>query len=123
MGRKYQVYFGRKTLTLPFALELMEFRKVDYPGTETPMSFESSVRVDGRDPEIVVAMNEPLKQDGYTLYQSSYDIQPGQPRASIFSVNRDPGRAVKYLGSLILALGIITFTLMRSRLWRNFNKK
>jgi len=123
MGRKYEVYFGRKTLTLPFALELMQFRKVDYPGTETPMSFESSVRVDGREPEIVVAMNEPLKQAGYTLYQSSYDIQPGQPRASIFSVNRDPGRAVKYLGSLILALGIITFTLMRSRLWRNLNKK
>jgi hypothetical protein len=119
LGREYEVYFGRESLELPFSLELLEFKKTDYPGTETPMSYESRVRVNGLDPETTISMNEPLKYAGYTLYQSSYDIQPGRPRASIFSVNRDPGRWVKYLGSLILSLGIVIFTLMRSRFYKN----
>lgn len=116
MGREYEVYFGHHAIELPFSLKLTEFKKVDYPGTETPMSFESEVRVNGQGSDVKISMNEPLKLDGYTIYQSSYDVRPGQPRASIFSVNRDPGRPMKYFGSLILALGIITFTLQRSRM-------
>ena len=120
-GREYEVYFGRRSVELPFALELLQFQKIDYLGTETPMSFSSRVRMVGQEGETEISMNEPLKKDGYTLYQSSYDIRPGQPRASIFSVNRDPGRPVKYLGSLILALGIVIFNLMRSRVYRKFS--
>ncbi len=120
LGREYQVYFGRETLHLPFALELLEFKKVDYLGTETPMSYESRVRIDGREPEHVVSMNEPLKHAGFTLYQSSYEMRPGAPSMSVFSVNRDPGRVIKYTGSLILSLGIIIFTLMRSRLYKTY---
>lgn len=119
LGRDYEVYYGRRTRELPFKINLIEFTKTDYPGTETPMSFASRIKVDGGGEDIVVSMNEPLKLKGYTLYQSSYDIRPGQARASIFSVNNDPGRAVKYAGSIILALGIITFTLMRSRVYQN----
>jgi hypothetical protein len=122
LGREYEVYFGHHAIEIPFALKLMEFKKFDYPGTETPMSFESRVKVNGVGPDITISMNEPLKHDGYTIYQSSYDVRPGQPNVSVFSVNRDPGRALKYFGSLILAFGIITFTLMRSRINRRTNK-
>jgi hypothetical protein len=115
LGREYEVYFGRQTFDLPFSIRLLEFTKTDYPGTETPLSFSSRVQVNGHEPETTISMNEPLKYDGYTIYQSSYDLRPGEPRASIFSVNKDPGRAVKYFGALVLAIGIITFTLMRSR--------
>lgn len=119
-GRDYEVYFGRKTLELPFSLSLLEFTKTDYPGTETPMSFESQVQVNGQGEKIRISMNEPLKYDGYTLYQASYDVRPGQPKASIFSVNNDPGRNIKYAGSLILALGIVIFTVSKSRRYQNW---
>jgi hypothetical protein len=33
-------------------------------------------------------------------------------------VNKDPGRFWKYLGSIILAIGVILYTLMKSRLYR-----
>ncbi len=122
LGREYEVYFGHRTMNLPLSVQLLEFKKQDYPGTATPMSFSSRVKVNGESEEITVSMNEPLKRGGYTFYQSSYDIRPGQPRASIFSVNRDPGRPVKYIGGLILALGIITFTLMRSRVYHPSKK-
>lgn len=92
---------------------MQKFVKQDYPGTETPLSFESYV--DAGDGVQRIAMNEPLKRDGFTLYQASYVMNENGPPDSILSVNRDPGRPVKYTGSLILAIGIVTFTLQRSR--------
>jgi hypothetical protein len=112
-GRPAEVYFGRETLDLPFQVKLLKFSKKDYPGTETAMSFESDVDV-GNGPH-KIAMNEPLQMSGFTVYQASYVMNENGPPDSIFSVNRDPGRPVKYSGSLILALGIIIFTITRSR--------
>jgi hypothetical protein len=116
-GRPAQIYFGRETLELPFSVHLDQFRKVDYPGTETPLSFESEVKINNGLAQ-VISMNEPLRQDGYTLYQASYIMNPGSPPETVLSVNRDPGRPVKYWGSLILSLGIIVFTVMHSGWYR-----
>lgn len=114
-----EFYYGREIIKLPFRLNLKDFHKKDYPGTETAMSFESNVTVDNETEVTNVSMNEPLKRDGYTLYQASYEMgEDGAPSTSVFSVNKDPGRAIKYLGSLITALGIIIFTVSRSRYGR-----
>ncbi|MGE0762752.1 MAG: cytochrome c biogenesis protein ResB [Bdellovibrionales bacterium] len=122
-GERYQFYYGLNSIRLPFALELLKFTKVDYPGTETAMSFASDVRVVTDQSRHTISMNEPLKRDGYTLYQSSYDLQPGRPALSIFSVNRDPGRWIKYMGGLVLAFGIVTLTITRSRMARRSGKQ
>jgi hypothetical protein len=121
--RDFTLYFGRRVIELPFNLRLDKFSKVDYPGTQTAMSYESDVEIDKDGKLTKISMNEPLKKDKYTLYQASYQIGAGQPTASIFSVNYDPGRFAKYLGSLIAAIGIITYTLMRSRLARRSTGK
>jgi hypothetical protein len=54
-----------------------------------------------------VSMNEPLQHRDLTFYQASYE--PGEPRptVSVFSVNRDPGRLTKYIGSILLVAGVI----------------
>jgi cytochrome c biogenesis protein ResB len=122
-GRRVMAVFGNESLRLPFELKLNKFTRFDYPGTETAMSFESSVRLQRDGTEHRISMNEPLKQDGFTLYQASYQMSPGEPVATILSVNRDPGRAIKYAGSLILAIGIALFTLSRSRLNRDNGRK
>lgn len=124
----FDISFGPSSIELPFVVNLKKFVKVDYPGTETPKSFESHVTVNSRErevssSEIVISMNEPLKRDGYILYQSAYELAPGQPPVTVLSVNHDPGRPVKYAGSLILVLGIAIFTLMRSRFYKNWEKK
>lgn len=121
-GQEFELYFGRKTLRLPFSIHLEKFYKKDYPGTQTPISYESDVHVNNLPGKIKIAMNEPLKHDGFVLYQSSYELNPGQPPASIFSVNQDPGRSTKYTGSLILVLGIIIFTVMRSSKYKQWRK-
>ncbi len=117
-GKKVTYYYGPRSIELPFTLNLKAFTKKDYLGTETPMSFESEVVIDQDQQSQKISMNEPMKRAGFTIYQSSYELHPGRPTASIFSVNKDPGRPWKYVGSLILGIGIITFTLMRSRFYR-----
>jgi hypothetical protein len=51
-------------------------------------------------------MNEPLSHGKYTFYQSSFQELGGGKSASILSVAYDPGRTLKYLGSLMICLGI-----------------
>ena len=48
-------------------------------------------------------MNEPLYFQNYTLYQSSYETnERGEPITSVFSVNYDPGRSIKYFGAICI---------------------
>ena len=65
----------------------------------------------------IISMNEPYKHAGYTIYQASFqeDEVTREPTASVFSINRDPGRWVKYLGSLILTLGIVSLFYQRRK--------
>lgn len=114
-GTEYSLYFGRKIIQLPFQVRLLKFTKTDYPGTTMAKQFESQVEVPGQSQPVTISMNEPLKMGGYTFYQSSYEQLPNGSYASIFSVNRDPGRPFKYLGGIILAIGIVTYTFMKSR--------
>ncbi len=111
------------SVDLPFTIQLEKFQKIDYPGTETPMSYQSTVRVNGTGVPIEIKMNEPLQKDGFVLYQASYEMAPGAPTASIFSVNQDPGRLTKYIGAVILCIGIVIFTLMRSEWYREYKRK
>ncbi len=113
----YVVSFANRRLDLGFAVQLKEFRVGRYQGTNKAMTYESHVRViDGPASEVaqapsyeqVISMNEPLKHNRYTVYQASFqESAEGTPTASIFSINSDPGRWVKYLGSLILSLGVV----------------
>jgi hypothetical protein len=104
----YIVSYGNRRIDLGFPVSLLNFEVDRYQGTMRAAAYKSRVSVpDAGEHEI--SMNEPLKYRGYTIYQASFEDDPntGQPVASIFSVNQDPGRWVKYLGSLIIVLGII----------------
>lgn len=103
----YIVSYSHRRIDIGFDLLLKEFQMGTYPGTNRPSSYQSIVALeDGH--EQVISMNEPLKSHGLTFYQASFNSGPdGKPTASILSVNFDPGRWLKYLGSLILSLGIV----------------
>jgi energy-coupling factor transporter transmembrane protein EcfT len=121
-GETIQISYGPKRVLLPFALELQRFQLERYPGSSQPASFSSLVRVEGDGSSQKVhhiSMNEPLEWKGFTFYQSSYEDAEPRPTVSIFSVNRDPGRALKYWGSLILVVGIVHFYVARARTRRS----
>jgi hypothetical protein len=106
-------YQNRK-IPLGFDLHLLDFKVSRYQGTMRAMEYASQVEVKGSktgEGEIkqTISMNEPMKYAGYTIYQASFQEDPvtREPTASIFSINKDPGREIKYLGSILLSVGII----------------
>lgn len=123
-GREIAIGYYPRRVLLPFGIQLQRFEIEHYQGTTQPAEYSSRVRVvddrkvekkqrDLAGQEILVSMNEPLYYGGFTFYQSSYE--PGEPRAtvSIFSVNQDPGRWWKYIGSILIVLGAILLFAMR----------
>ncbi|MBX3019810.1 MAG: cytochrome c biogenesis protein ResB [Bdellovibrionaceae bacterium] len=103
----YIVAFGNRRVDLGFDVFLKKFEVGRYQGTMRAASYASLVEVPGVG-EQMISMNEPLKHMGKTVYQASFQDGPdGQPIASIFSINDDPGRWIKYLGSLIISFGVI----------------
>ncbi len=103
----YLFAYANKRQELPFSVFLKEFKVERYEGSSKAKEYSSLVTVDGGD-EILISMNEPMKHAGLTFYQASFQDGPnGQPTATVLSVNYDPGRWLKYLGSLIMSLGII----------------
>ena len=100
------VAYTHNRIGLGLRLQLQKFAVQHYPGSQIPASYKSHVLVDGQPVEI--SMNQPFSKNGLTFYQASFQEDAlGNPVISILSVNRDPGRFWKYLGSLVLVLGII----------------
>lgn len=104
----YIVSYGNRRIDMGFSIKLKNFEIDRYQGTNRAMAYKSNVEVPNV-PSYEISMNEPLKYRGLTIYQASFEQDPGngEPVASVFSVNQDPGRWVKYLGSLIMVIGII----------------
>ncbi len=105
----YVVDFRNKRLELGFSLTLNDFQIGRYQGTMRASSYKSQVTVSDKEGTVPISMNEPLKHRGFTFYQASFQEDPatGRPTVSVLSVNRDPGRWLKYLGSFLTVLGII----------------
>lgn len=115
----YLISYGHRRLELDFPLRLKEFRVGMYEGTERAASYESLVEVPGRG-DVTISMNEPLKHNGFTFYQSSFEKnERGEPVASILSVNRDPGRWIKYVGSMMMVFGSIVLFYFKRVQWRS----
>lgn len=111
--RSFKLVLRKEQRRLPFAIELLDFERVVYPGTDTPKSFRSVVHVveeNGLKRRAVIQMNEPLRHRGYTLYQSSFT--PGQVETSVLAVVQNFGRVFPYLSSLVMCAGLLLHLLV-----------
>lgn len=100
--------FGNKTIELPFSIHLDDFVIERYPGSMSPSSFSSYVKIieEGYEPvPFHIYMNNILKHHGFRFYQSSYDQDE---RGTILSVNNDRwGTIITYIGYFLLTLGML----------------
>jgi hypothetical protein len=95
-----------------FDLHLLNFHVKRYQGISKAMGYESEVEIKVNNDSILkqtISMNEPMNYNGYTFYQSSFQEDPvtHEPTLSVFSVNKDPGRPIKYIGSILISIGIV----------------
>jgi hypothetical protein len=101
---------------LPVTVKLLDFRKIDYPGTQMAAEFESDVQLSDPARGIIlmrkISMNKPLRYRGYSFYQSSFI--PGPVETTVLSVRSDPGTPLVYAGFLIVIGGVVAMFIGRS---------
>lgn len=93
--------------TLPFEIELINFRLIRYPASTSPSSYESEIVIHekGQKTEQLISMNNVLDLHGYRFFQSSFDQDE---KGTILSVNKDvSGRNITYFGYFFLFIGFI----------------
>ncbi len=121
-GQKYLIHIGRRIYGLPFAVRLDETSQEKHPGTERARRFTSKVtKLHGtREEKRVVTMNEPVRGEGYALFQSNFDDGAGQGGSGVkrsgFQVVENPSDHWPLISCIIVAIGLlIHFVMMLSR--------
>ena len=143
-GRRVALTLRHDALDLGFLVHLHEFdRRLD-PGSAMPSEYSSRVDVVDRHApgdklaeNVLITLNEPASVSDpksgrcYRLYQSSfqgpwrrgereYHRQLGDNTTrdelflSVLSVNYDPGRPLKYAGTLLIVAGLVIVYYMRA---------
>ena len=114
-GIDVHISYGAKELTLPFTIHLNDFQLERYPGSMSPSSYASEVRLidkeEGIDTPYRIYMNNVLEHRGYRFFQASYDQDE---LGTILSVNNDPGTLPSYIGYTLLGIGMF---------WSLFSRK
>jgi hypothetical protein len=111
------VSYGWRQYGLPIALELLDFEVERNEGSDSPAGFKSTVRVTDREGRSVVGqcwMNNPFSHpshwtatwSGLTYKMSQASWNPENLGQSTIQILRDPGWLLKWIGSLLICLGI-----------------
>lgn len=111
-----QMSWGTKAETLPFTLDLMDFTRINYPGTDTPESYHSDIKVsdNGATFPVRIGMNAPLRYNGYTFFQSSF-IDVGNKQATVLQVARNDAAMFPYLSGGLIAAGLIVHLILKRK--------
>jgi len=107
-GRSYLMELRPERFYKPFSLHLLEFRHDKYPGTDIPKNFSSRVRLQrsetGEDREVTIFMNNPLRYNGETYYQASFDPDN---QGTVLQVVRNPSWLTPYFACILVGVGMV----------------
>jgi len=94
----------------PYNVELIDVTRDTYVGTSTPRNFESTVLItdnqSGRSEEFKLWMNNPLRYNGETFYQSGYHPLPDGGEATTLQLVRNSGWMLPYIGCVVVSFGM-----------------
>lgn len=119
LGGSYLIRFQPQSQTIPYRVRLRQARRINYPHTGQPYSFESDLIIsrDGQKPvETTLSMNHVYETwDGYRFYLSSIAPETeGSVKRVQIVVNHDPAKyLLTYPGACILTLGILLLFWMK----------
>jgi hypothetical protein len=107
-GHTYQLELRPERFYLPFSLRLIKFHHDVYEGTDIPKNFSSQLLLNrpdtGERREVLIYMNNPLRYDGRTFYQASFDTDN---EGTVLQVVKNPGWLTPYLACILIATGMI----------------
>jgi hypothetical protein len=104
----YTIIMRPEERLLPFTVHLLHFDKTDYPGTDKARSYRSEIEV--KDGTLAwntsIEMNQPLRHQGYTLYQSSFAQKDGT-LYTVLAVVKNAGAYFPYIAIATLCAGLL----------------
>ena len=109
--RTFAMVLRKARHSMPFSIRLDNFEKVDHPGIATAKEFRSDVTQNsqGADRQIRIEMNDPLRDQGLVLFQSSWgpsNAGPGDDLYSVFAVVRNPSDYWPLYSCIVIAVGM-----------------
>lgn len=117
-GDRWAIDLRKVHRPMPFAVRLNEFIHERHPRTNMPKVFMSKITKieNGVESGVKISMNEPLREKGYTLYQSSWGPQnagPNDKLFSVFAVVRNPADQLPMWATFVISIGILWQALVR----------
>ena len=114
--KQYSFMLRKEVRPLPFEIELIDFKRENYPGTDMAKSYSSHVRIhdDGKVWESLISMNEPLRYEGYTLFQSSF-VRTPEGDMSVLAVVWNIGRSFPYISAITMCIGLLIHLFVRKK--------
>ena len=107
-GQPWKIALRNKRSYRPYTITLEKFTHDVYPGTNTPLNFQSDVLLQdsnlGIDRTTVIKMNEPMRHAGETFYQ--HQALAGDS-GSVLQVVRNPGWTLPYLSCAVVSMGML----------------
>jgi hypothetical protein len=111
------IAYGWKTAALPIGLELLDFEVKRNEGNDSPAGFKSTLRITTDEGDSATGqcwMNNPLSYPagwlhtwtGLTYKMSQASWNPENLAQSTVQILRDPGWLLKWIGSLLVVLGV-----------------
>lgn len=114
-GRTYILSMRTQRQYLPYSLSLKKFRHDVYPGTDIPKNFSSLVQLQnptrGEDREVLIYMNQPLRYQGRTFYQSGFEGDT----VTILQVVQNPGWLLPYISCVLVTIGLLLHFILSLR--------
>jgi len=112
-GKTYILELRKKRYNLPFQIELIDFRKENYASTGMAKSYQSEVNLIDKNlkQRTIIQMNEPLRFQGYALYQASFSEETGGD-TTVLAVVKNVGRMFPYISSIIICIGLLIHLLL-----------
>ncbi len=111
-GKTYEISLRAKRTYKPYSIRLIDVRKDDYVGTNTPRNYSSEIHLKdptrGVDRKLKIWMNNPLRFAGETFYQSNYlrDPRTGVEMTGL-SVVSNASWMLPYVGCMVVVVGLL----------------
>ncbi len=117
-GKPYRLALRFKRTYKPYSLKLNDVRSDKYMGTDTPKDYSSMVHVRMDSPRpgrrkvdrdgVRIWMNNPLRFEGETFYQSNVGVDPiTREETTGLQVVTNTGWMIPYVSCMIVAVGML----------------
>jgi hypothetical protein len=107
-NRTYELALRPRRIYKPYSIQLQKFSHDIFVGTDIPRNFSSRVTLQrpdtGENREVLIYMNNPLRYDGETYYQASFDRDD---RGTVLQVVHNPSWLTPYFSCVLVAIGLL----------------